>query len=353
MATETDRYRLPASENERIFRQGIVPDLLASTPSQRHPVVVFLIGQQGASKSTATRQHIERMGNSPPVIVDADLVKPYHPKYARLLADDGTMVGTYTRADAWQWIAQTHNYIRKNRKNALVHNVGMSPEHLATMMNSYRDADYRVEATILAVPRVLSRQAMALRYHEQVVHHGHGTYPVPERAEAAYQGIPAAGDLIDQRRLTHQVTVLRRGTNIVKYRNTLNFDLEWLGHPRTRDAIERERAWPLSTTERASFDRTQKHLWQGLPATWHTELRAIDTMAAELSEDTVTRRSTSPRRERTRGVGSRQRPTNRSEPATRPGGTHPGGRTATDRQEDTPGRSDRDRNAPGGDSHRR
>jgi hypothetical protein len=42
------RYLLPAAEGIRIFREQIVPDLLAGREPQATPTVVFLIGQQGA-----------------------------------------------------------------------------------------------------------------------------------------------------------------------------------------------------------------------------------------------------------------------------------------------------------------
>lgn len=51
---EAERYRLPEAENQRIFRERIVPDLLASAESQETPTVVFLVGQPGAGKSKVT-----------------------------------------------------------------------------------------------------------------------------------------------------------------------------------------------------------------------------------------------------------------------------------------------------------
>lgn len=44
------QYLLPPQEGRRIFREEIVPDLLAREP-QEEPVVVFVAGQQGAGKS--------------------------------------------------------------------------------------------------------------------------------------------------------------------------------------------------------------------------------------------------------------------------------------------------------------
>lgn len=50
-SAEVERYRLPKEENERIFRERIVPDLLQGRASQDTPTVVVLVGQPGAGKS--------------------------------------------------------------------------------------------------------------------------------------------------------------------------------------------------------------------------------------------------------------------------------------------------------------
>ena len=50
---EARRYVLSPAEGRRIFLEDIVPDLLAGPEPQAKPVVVALVGQHGAGKSTA------------------------------------------------------------------------------------------------------------------------------------------------------------------------------------------------------------------------------------------------------------------------------------------------------------
>ncbi|CAL9332526.1 zeta toxin family protein [Streptomyces sp. enrichment culture] len=88
---EVERHRLSPEENERIFRERIVPDLLEGRASQETPTVVFLVDQPGAGKSRVTElvaAQINRHGGF--VDVDSDLYKPYHPAYAELMAQDAT-----------------------------------------------------------------------------------------------------------------------------------------------------------------------------------------------------------------------------------------------------------------------
>ena len=75
------RYVLPPTEGRRIFRQEIVPDLLARPEPQREPVVVALVGQHGAGKSRAASvvaATLARRGGF--AELDGDLYRPYHPE---------------------------------------------------------------------------------------------------------------------------------------------------------------------------------------------------------------------------------------------------------------------------------
>lgn len=47
MTIDRTRHALGEAENERIFRQDIVPDVLTGS-SRARPVVVFVAGQTGA-----------------------------------------------------------------------------------------------------------------------------------------------------------------------------------------------------------------------------------------------------------------------------------------------------------------
>ncbi|MFJ3883195.1 zeta toxin family protein [Streptomyces sp. NPDC090077] len=53
--TEVDRtrYVLSEAENERIFRERVIPQQLVGTPQQR-PIAVIVSGQTGAGKTAIT-----------------------------------------------------------------------------------------------------------------------------------------------------------------------------------------------------------------------------------------------------------------------------------------------------------
>jgi UDP-N-acetylglucosamine kinase len=95
------RYVLTSAEGRRIFRDEIVPDLLAGPERQNHPVVVILAGQHGAGKSRAAATigaELARRGGY--AELDSDLYRPYHPAHDALIRRDDTLMAAYLGPDA-------------------------------------------------------------------------------------------------------------------------------------------------------------------------------------------------------------------------------------------------------------
>ncbi|WP_236576755.1 zeta toxin family protein [Streptomyces sp. HF10] len=157
---EIERYRLPEDENQRIFRERIVPDLLASRVSQETPTVVFLIGQPGAGKSRVTELVAAQLNQHGGFAdIDSDLYKPYHPAYAELMARDDTLMAAYTRADGRAWMAQAEQYVRDHGLHAIIQETSQNAQAVAAKMRAYREAGARVEGLFMGVPRAMSNKA--------------------------------------------------------------------------------------------------------------------------------------------------------------------------------------------------
>jgi len=277
---ETDRYRLSERENQRIFREQIVRHELSGPRPQRRPTAVFLVGQPGAGKTALGSKVAERLEERGGFVeVDSDLYKPYHPQYRELMARDDTLMARYTAADGRAWMAQTQQHVREHRLNAVIHETAQNPEYLAGQMDAYRRAGYRVEVAVMGVSEAASNQGIVNRYHEQARTGRGGRLTVQEKADLSYKGIPEMAQLIDDRRLAHQVEVYRRDETTPRYRNKLDEQRRWQQPPRLRAAVEAERARPWNATERAGFTRTQAKLRREMGPGWKTRLDRIDRLA--------------------------------------------------------------------------
>ncbi|WP_067721723.1 zeta toxin family protein [Nocardia yamanashiensis] len=260
-SSEAEQYRLSETENERIFQQRIVPQLLSGRASHDRPTVVFLTGQPGAGKNRVSMMLAEILNTRGGFVdVDSDLYKPYHPQYDELLARDDTLMAAYTRADGRAWMAKAHQYARDNKINAVIQETSQNADAVADTMREYRQAGFRVEAMILGVSQAMSNQGILNRYYEQVADGGRGRLTVQANADQSYEGIAALADRIDNDRLTDQVAVFRRGEDSPRYLNALDDRGQWESPPATRAALETERQRPWAGPEAADFLAVQHKL---------------------------------------------------------------------------------------------
>jgi Zeta toxin len=280
---DAQRYLLPPEEGIRIFREEIVPDLLAEREQQEKPTVVFLVGQHGAGKSRVASMVADVLNKRGGFAdLDSDLYKPYHPRYDDLMRRDDTLMAAYIGPDSWAWLTQAHENVRARKINVLKPETGQDSRGAAGHMRAYRDAGFRVEVMVVAVPAAMSNQGIVSRYHEQVVDRGHGRLTVQANADRAYTGVLDLADVIDGERLADEVGVFRRGEATPRYSNALNAVGHWQAIPALRAAIESERARPWTPEEAADFARTHTKLRRELGPQWTQRLDEILDQAQPL-----------------------------------------------------------------------
>ncbi|MFM9691970.1 zeta toxin family protein [Streptomyces europaeiscabiei] len=294
---EVERHRLSDAENRRIFRERIVPDLLAGRTGQETPTVVFLVGQPGAGKSRVTEMVagvLDRHGGF--ADVDSDLYKPYHPEYARLMAQDDTLMAAYTRADGRAWMALAEAYVREHGLHAIIQETSQNARAVEEKMRAYRDSGARVEALFMGVPQAMSNQGIVNRYYEQLADRGQGRLTVQSNADESYAGILELADRVDRGTLADLASVYRRGESKPRYSNSLDGTGtgtgtgNWTGPPELRQALAAERVRPWTAAESDSFVTTQLRLREtarALGPEWPGRLTRIEDQARPLLTPTA------------------------------------------------------------------
>lgn len=295
---EVERHRLSDAENRRIFRERIVPDLLAGRTGQETPTVVFLVGQPGAGKSRVTEMVagvLDRHGGF--ADVDSDLYKPYHPAYARLMAQDDTLMAAYTRADGRAWMALAEAYVRDHGLHAIIQETSQNARAVEEKMRAYRDSGARVEALFMGVPQAMSNQGIVNRYYEQLTDRGQGRLTVQSNADESYAGILELADRVDRGTLADLASVYRRGESKPRYSNSLDGTGNWTGPPELRQALAAERVRPWTAAESDSFVTTQLRLREtarALGPEWPGRLTRIEDQARPLLTPTAAAQLTQP-----------------------------------------------------------
>lgn len=290
---QIERHRLPDAENQRIFHDHIVPDLLAGRVPQATPTVVFLVGQPGAGKSRVTEmvaRLLDRRGGF--VDVDSDLYKPYHPAYDGLLAQDDTLMTACTRADGRAWMARAEEYVRAHGLHAIVQETSQNAQAVEEKMRAYRRSGARVEGLFMGVPRAMSNQGIVHRYFEQLADRGQGRLTVQTNADESYDGILDLADRVDSSGLLDLAVVYRHGEAKPRYTNTTDATGTWTGPPALNRALRNERTRPWTRAESAGFTTTQLHLRKTartLGPEWPEHLARIEREAAPLLHPTDAR----------------------------------------------------------------
>ncbi|MFF8280031.1 zeta toxin family protein [Streptomyces lateritius] len=258
---EVERYRLPQEENERIFFQEIVPDLLEGRVPQETPTVVAIIAPPGAGKSRLAAIVAERLNQQGGFVdVDSDLYKPYHPAYDDLMAQDDTLMAACTRADGRAWMALAEEYVRAHKLNAIVQETSQNPQAVTDKLRAYRQASARLEGLFMGVAKAVSDQGIANRYFEQLADRGQGRLTVQANADESFEGILDLADLVDRDALLDLASIYRRGESKPRYSNSLDDLGQWVAPPELRRGLEIEHARPLTGAESKEFVDTQLRL---------------------------------------------------------------------------------------------
>ncbi|WP_345703529.1 zeta toxin family protein [Pseudonocardia eucalypti] len=283
-AARTERYQLGAAENERVFREVIVPEVLSGVTPGESLEVVFLVGQSGAGKTTVKKQFTERIGGREHALaIDADSLRQYHPEYRRMMARDDVHMTRYSDPDRKIWAAKLHEYVREHGLNLVFESGLQRPEVFVELARTYRAAGYRVTVVALGVPEAMSRQGVLARYYEQVRATGHGRLTAAARErEQGFLGTLVAAGYVDELLLADEMFVYRRGETDPRYHDVLvhsGDQVRWRNGPGLRNAIERERDRKLTKQEANGFRAKQRWLRKVARPEHAAAIAAIDQLA--------------------------------------------------------------------------
>ncbi len=206
------------------------------------------------------------------------LYKPYHPAYARLLAEDDRIAAQSVRPDGRRWMESAHEHVRQHRLHALCDWTANDPQDLIRLMARYRDSGYASTAVVMAAHESVSRLGVLLRYYRQRCDGQVGRLTQTENHNLGYSGVLTTCDAIDGERLTDSVFALSRNGKVLYY-NQLGPDGAWLGAPRTREVVTAERARPWDAEESLAFLTQIDELRHGLGQEWHTKIDEIVELA--------------------------------------------------------------------------
>ncbi|MFG1849673.1 zeta toxin family protein [Micromonospora carbonacea] len=273
---------LSEEDNERIFREQIVPMFLTGAPAQDQPVLVIVGGQTGAGKTAITAMVKRALGaNSGFININMDFYNPLHPAFHRWQAEDETTASMKVRPDGERWWDKAQQYAIEHRCHVVLESAMRYPSEFEDIARRFHAAGHRVEVAIVAVPEALSRLGILHRYWEEVQAVGRGRLIDTAIHDECYRGVLRGAHAVDGGDVAHATFAFRRDGEVV-YANTISVDGTWVRPPTLAAAIDDEHHRPWTTTERAWYIEHSHELRVAIDPRWHPTLDAIDATAAPL-----------------------------------------------------------------------
>ncbi|MFJ2406630.1 zeta toxin family protein [Streptomyces xanthochromogenes] len=279
-----------------ILTGAVLPEAVHGAVPQDRPVVVFVAGTPGSGKTgVAALVHGAMAARGGAVWVDHDRYKAHHPHYAGYLAEDVRTAGVRVRPETYRWQAEVEAHLRERRFDAVVETPLADADRFRRSVAAYREAGYRVEAVVLAVPEAVSQLGVLDRYL-RLAAEGRARYVSWENHDGAAAGLLATVEAIESEHLVDRLVVVRRAPETV---GQFVFSNELTGRGRWRDpagavqavVAERARRWNARETGRfrrqlADADRRAHRTVPAgeLPKDWGLAVQRDAERAAALAE---------------------------------------------------------------------
>ena len=204
---------LSEAQLREIFERHIRPQFDRVGSSLRAdpvPTMVLLGGQPGSGKSRA----IGRIEAQYPGIISVvgDDLRIRHPDYDRLMREDPLSMPRETGQAASRWARMAMEYLREQRRSALVETTLRQPDMVREVVTEFRQAGYRIELRVVAVPLEVSRLGTIARYADQVEKSGAGRWAVSTVHDTAAAAVPGtASDVVRDGMIDHVTIESRQG----------------------------------------------------------------------------------------------------------------------------------------------
>ncbi|UXN57731.1 zeta toxin family protein [Phyllobacterium zundukense] len=253
MAEEAVPGLLSAERNERIFRHDVLPDYLPEEMGRAaRPRLILLGGQPGAGKTAVLiASHSELAKAGPTIRIVGDELRSYHPDFLTYQRQDPETASRFTQMDAGRWTEKLLAAAADRQVNIVFETTMRTPENVARVIRTVRDAGYEVDVRAVAVNPRLSWQGNLFRF-EEMLHAGEAARIPPQHGhDAAVDGLRVSLEKLERERLVDRLQLRMRGGTVL-YDNEL-WNSEWSRPPRARLALEQEQSRPLTRGELQRF----------------------------------------------------------------------------------------------------
>ena len=258
MVNSENPYVLSVIDHAEI-RDVIFSENLPRCTAQERPRAFITGGQPGAGKSLlAELAKSEMREEGGYLVIDADRYRNKHPLYGYLQQTEPTQAANYVHKDAGMWATELKDKGIEERFNVLIDQTSKDPDALVKLGRELREAGYRVELHVMAVSAQISEQRIHSRYENQMALAGFGRFATKDNHDYAYNALPLSLDAVEAQQAVDRIVLYDKNGQAF-YENAVS-NGQWSNSHRAAEALQTERAKPLSIQEQAEFSTTYDKL---------------------------------------------------------------------------------------------
>jgi hypothetical protein len=188
------------------------------------------------------------------VLIDADQLRAFHPRYQEALAKDDTTAANLVHPDAGVWANRLIRDAVAARYHLIIDQTSRDPAALKAMADGLRQAGYQTDLRVMATRGEVSWQRVRTRYQEQKGSHGHGRFSTRDKHDEACAGIAATVEAVERGKCVGALGIHDQDHRPL-HRAELR-DGEWMPGPGAAQAFLAERERPMRPDEtRALVDQ--------------------------------------------------------------------------------------------------
>ncbi|MDE1152786.1 MAG: zeta toxin family protein [Micavibrio sp.] len=239
------------AEYQRAFAR-MAHDYFSSKIPQENPVLVYITGLPGAGKSTFIDRQLQAAPELKNYIhINFDDLRIYHPRYADHVSADPVNAAARIDSAVERLIGWLTQEAASLKLNVLLDDAAMGGDITKAILQPFGDADYKIDATVIAVPSAIARQSVYLRFQENLAAACKGDSVIPRWVNTEEQdNAPAAlietAEALETGLATSLAIVSRNGRS--------------LAADKPSNAVRAEMTRDLSDLEQAEYLAKSRHI---------------------------------------------------------------------------------------------
>lgn len=160
--------------------RAMLHDYLDGKPAQEKPTLLYVTGLPGAGKSTfinAARDKKPELKNA--VHINFDDLRVYHPRYQQHVKNDPVNAAARIDTAVERMIGFLTDAAAARKVNVLLDDAAMGQDITRMVLAPFKDNGYDINAVVIAVPSIVARQSVHLRFEENYAAAKQGQNVIP------------------------------------------------------------------------------------------------------------------------------------------------------------------------------